>query len=730
MTVRPREPLPPGPGRLIFGAANLLTSALVALGVFGGLPSRFAPVDVVAGGLVALQLGAGLGLLTRCGWAARVARASAAVALAAGLFGVTVLAVTASWLAGIYGPVGKGGAIVLALVAALALPYLVVLPLSQLVWLRPREAEGRAHVQPTGLRSTLRRALSAWLLATFAACVLVQAHFALRAVEGAPVVATIWDAGKVVARAGDTLGAAGAPDAALDSALAAHPGAARVDEVVLAEGPVPAWPPLALSLSFVPGHDGLAASLDGHTAFVTADELLAWQAYDHGLSLPALQLSFGLDIELALALLGERLHVTPAALKDHGTLRRVRMQRSSLLVAAAASPQPHELSADDALGGAVAAARYLTRGVDVHGRFRYLVDAPGDRILPGYDWARHGGSATFLARVAALTGDGDLADAARRAARLLRDEAIDDCGVARCVAEGGVGDVSATALALLAFIELARTGLDPDAATLVPPLAAFLRGQQRQDGELMHRYDRAARAPVDVQLLYATGEAALALARTYVLLGDPRDLEASRRAVDHLVHRAWTFPGSQYYRSEEHWTCLAVDALSAAAPSVVARPDALADPLLRDALDFCLGWLAYSRTLMYGPGDTAFDADGAYGFGPVITPRLTAAGSRTEAVVATLDAARRAGRAPRDLAPLDSQARRSLALLLRHQLGRGRAARPELLARPSSVEGAFPGSEVDWALRIDYAQHAGSALLSWSCLARRIEAGVGAACAP
>jgi hypothetical protein len=33
--------------------------------------------------------------------------------------------------------VGKGGAIVLALVAALAVPYTVVLPAVELVWLRP-----------------------------------------------------------------------------------------------------------------------------------------------------------------------------------------------------------------------------------------------------------------------------------------------------------------------------------------------------------------------------------------------------------------------------------------------------------------------------------------------------------------------------------------------------------------------------------------------------------------
>jgi len=136
----PAPMLPRGP-RLIFGAANVVTALLVAFGVFVALPSRWMPVDVAAAALAGLQLLSGAGLIAEAGWAPKVARAASAVALALGLFTVSVLAVTASWLGGVYGPVGKGGSIVLALVAALTLPYLVVLPLVQLVWLRPRGRE-------------------------------------------------------------------------------------------------------------------------------------------------------------------------------------------------------------------------------------------------------------------------------------------------------------------------------------------------------------------------------------------------------------------------------------------------------------------------------------------------------------------------------------------------------------------------------------------------------------
>ena len=61
---------------------------------------------------------------------------AAALALAFGVALVTTLALTASWLSGVYGPVGRSGALLLTLVAALALPYLVVLPAAELLWLR------------------------------------------------------------------------------------------------------------------------------------------------------------------------------------------------------------------------------------------------------------------------------------------------------------------------------------------------------------------------------------------------------------------------------------------------------------------------------------------------------------------------------------------------------------------------------------------------------------------
>jgi hypothetical protein len=263
------------------------------------------------------------------------------------------------------------------------------------------------------------------------------------------------------------------------------------------------------------------------------------------------------------------------------------------------------------------------------------------------------------------------------------------------VGQDNVVDVGSSALALIAMDEIARTGIDPTYRAQVEALASFLRSQQRADGEFMHQFDRRAGKPVDVQFLYYSGEATLALTRAFALTGDRADLDVASRGLAHIVGPAWSFFGDRYYFGEEHWTCQAMSELWDAAPD--AR-----------ALSFCERWQAYGRNMMFGPDETPYDADGAYGAGPIITPRYTPVASRCEAGVATLDAMIRAKSDPAEQAALAAQLRRSLALLLRQQF---RPGLTHLFAEPAAVYGGFPGSSVDWQLRIDYAQHAGSAMI-------------------
>jgi hypothetical protein len=124
--------------RIGFGITNALVASLVAWGIFRGLPTRWWVVDSGGGVVVALMAASGVSLLADHRSKEAVTRVAAAVVLVLGLAVFAALTLTASWLHGVYGPVGKGGSAIFALVALLVLPYVVVLPAALLAWVGPR----------------------------------------------------------------------------------------------------------------------------------------------------------------------------------------------------------------------------------------------------------------------------------------------------------------------------------------------------------------------------------------------------------------------------------------------------------------------------------------------------------------------------------------------------------------------------------------------------------------
>jgi hypothetical protein len=278
----------------------------------------------------------------------------------------------------------------------------------------------------------------------------------------------------------------------------------------------------------------------------------------------------------------------------------------------------------------------------------------------------------------------------------MKDHATLRCGAHSCVGEGDSVDVGASALALLAYVELLDGGATQfrDAAL---DLAGFLRDQQRSDGDFQHLYSVSEQHPVDIQLEYYTGEAAFALSRAQRVTGDARDLAAARHALSFLVARPAWFLGARYFWGAEHWTCQVLEDLWQRAPD-------------RVALRFCLDWQAANRALQYSSPPMQPEYDGGVSRGPFLSPRLTPLGSRMEAAVATLSVARQAGVAQAELDLLDSEIRRGFGFLLRYQYAPGPSY---LMPDPRALLGGFPGSPVDLHVRIDYPQHAGGALLRY-----------------
>jgi hypothetical protein len=543
------------------------------------------------------------------------------------------------------------------------------------------------------------RAVAVYFVLLAGTCVLVRWVTSLHEPAPREVVANVWREGELVERAVYLEGQR--RDARIDRALAA--GGTLVLETVEGESPILAWPDVALGISFVPGRDGVKATLGGRTVYVTPDELLSRQLYDHGIRIPSIGISLGLDTDALATMLADKLATSRDTVLEQASLRRIRVSRSTGTERPRITAQ--NLRREDVREAVIAGARYLARGVSPEGRYRYTVKAPTNEDLGGYDWPRHAGATYFVAQVAAMTNDPTLADAARRAATLMTASGLSTCGTLPCVGEEDWVGLGSTALAVVALAEIVEKKIDTGFAFPLVGLTRFLRSQQRADGEFMHYYDRSSGRPVDTQGLYYSGEAALALAKAYGITKDPADLDAAVRALRYLVGPAWSFFGDRYYYGEEHWTCQVLGVLWPHAPD-------------RKALDFCLRWQAFGRAIQQREGDSFFDADGSIGVGPVVTPRLTPVASRCEAAVATLDVARQAGVAAEEIAVLEEQLRRALALLLRQQL---RPGPRHLFKSPEAVEGAMTGSEVDWELRIDYTQHTGSALVRWLELAESTE---------
>lgn len=529
--------------------------------------------------------------------------------------------------------------------------------------------------------------LAAYFLALTVTASVLRAHVAVDEPSAAVTVRSTWKDGVRVARQ------------VLEGEAGPLP-AGAADEKIVGEGPI-AMGKTFFPFGLVAGRDGVKATMDGKTAYATVDDLVSVQAYDHATSFMDASFGIGTHRAAVLQLLASQLGVEARELDARGSFRRVRFERARGSVSA------DNVTTERAREAIREGAHQLARLVDANGRFRYLFDATSGKILPGYNWPRHSGATYFLAQAAAMLDDAEVRYACLRAASQLRDVVMTSCGTNKCIAaDNDDADVGSSALALVAFSEIVRTGADPGYAVAVSQLAAFLRSQQRADGELMHYFDRNQGQPIDVQVMYYTGEAALGLSRAHRVTKDPRDLDAAKRALDHLSGAGWTFFGSRYYYGEEHWTCQATEDLWDRAPN-------------EDALGFCLRWHEFQRRIQHASGDSPYDAEGAFGVGPVTSPRVTPASSRGEAAVAALGVLLREKRKAHpiheeDIPLLDRQLRRSVSFVLRHQMVPGNVTwAPHLFARPDEVRGAFPGSPVDWQLRIDYVQHAGSLLVRW-----------------
>ena len=130
--------------RLIFAVLNALVAVMLLIGVFGLIQPRFWVLDVPAGLLSAVELVSAVALFARLPWALRALSVAAWVTFSIGLLLVGLIVLTMVFLRSVHGEDGFVATAVSGLVVALLVPYTLLLPTVQLLWLKRPLGESKS----------------------------------------------------------------------------------------------------------------------------------------------------------------------------------------------------------------------------------------------------------------------------------------------------------------------------------------------------------------------------------------------------------------------------------------------------------------------------------------------------------------------------------------------------------------------------------------------------------
>jgi len=523
----------------------------------------------------------------------------------------------------------------------------------------------------------------------------------------APLYVTLWVDGRIRARiTGDGADLARAVARAGD-ALAAHPkimgrtkvgGRLKVDRTV-AVGPVLSDFGPILALSVNPGVDGLRRVLGDSHRTRLPDDLVKAQRFGHAPLVPGIrELRLGLDATAVLERLGpsgrlERIR-TEGWVESHDRTIALPTARGNTPVAGHGPAEWRRAAVD---GG-----DFVLRQIRPDNRFHYQYFPLADRHPDSdeYSVPRHAGTVYSLALLYGLTGEARFKVGAEKAMSWLVEN-LDPCGDEgrRCVTKGrgDFADLGSSALTLVGMIEYQRRTGDARYAEEARSIAAWIRGMQRPDGDFYHNFHvPTAVANIYSRRMFYSEEAALALVMAHEVLGDDVDLQAAERALDYLTGPKYDrYVLGWFIYGADHWTCIAAEE---------------AWPRLQAPryLDFCLGYAEFVRRLQYEAGGwDNHDFAGHYGFSGLMVPQAPGAAGFSEAIVSTRVLAREHGRSDA-FAALDPQIYGALDALARERV---RADNAWMMPDPEAAHGGIRRSLVEQEVRIDFTQHALSALI-------------------
>ena len=357
-----------------------------------------------------------------------------------------------------------------------------------------------------------------------------------------------------------------------------------------------------------------------------------------------------------------------------------------------------EVEPDVLLQSAVWAADYLLASISADGRLRYLYDPTYDRVIPGYNLLRHGGTTYSLLQAYERTGFEPYRTGSEAAIGfLLQNTKVDERhgpfggGQVRYVVEskhiklGGAG---------LGLVMLAQYQLATGEETYVEEanqLALFLVSQQKKDGEFIYFAPKVpGESAKDDISAYYPGEAILGLSKQYALDGNPLWLDTAERGAKWLIEVRDAGKTPQRL-ANDHWLMIAMSHLYEITSD---------ETYLKHSLS-----LAQAVRFQQDKHKSHVQYHRDYAGGYYQPPRSTPAATRGEGLVAVLDTCK--------LAKLDcGWVADLLSSTVQHELQcQYSPDQAWWVKNPATALGAFHGGIIDIQIRNDYTQHNLSSIL-------------------
>jgi hypothetical protein len=480
----------------------------------------------------------------------------------------------------------------------------------------------------------------------------------------------------------------------------ARPGSTVVLDVVKAIKPLSAKFPLLDTLEVRPGLDGVCE--DQHC--LPAWQLTLSDVFSENHPIPSMpDVSYGFSTEAVRKALG-----SSAENAGRGISGFVRIETESLSADASGVHRlvrtrstPPALSASGVAQAVAAAQHYIVDAQENDGTFTYSLDpTTGTEDKATLNLPRQAGTTYALCEL----GKGPELEVTVRRALGAFAPTEHEFGQLSALTDNGEFGLGKSALPLLALLRCRGLAGDEN-DRLIGQLARLIVKLQRDNGSFYPLFDPKKRAGVGQhEILYAAGQGVLSLVlleqQLSKLQGGAAEPLPSASVVKFAVDRAmryyggpyWPRPLRDFFFFEEGWQCLA------------AR-HALESHRNDSYEQLCIDYVA-SRVRFVARADDTSEPNfvGGYGLGDMFPPRNTATAGLGEALDAAIAIKRKRGLSiDADKAIL----RDLVTFLLRAQWSESGCY---ACLKPSQVVGGFSQQLASPGIRIDYVQHAMSAI--------------------